>query len=313
MMEGLASAGKERNCDMDKGAAHTERYALFLGCVIPLRIVSVEIAARKLFQKLGVELVDLEGYSCCPDPVVSRTTDVRMWLTLAARNLSLAEGLGLDLVPLCNGCYETLAEAASVLKGDKEALEEVNSILMKLGLEYRGGTRVRHFVEVLHEDVGISRIREAVERPLHLGAALHYGCHLLRSGEDGDVWRKPKMMEELVQALGVQVVNYGLERLCCGFPSMHADEEFALKNRLLAKLEGITNANADCVVTVCPACTVQFETGQSLLKRYGAEYNVPCIYLTELMALALGVPAVELNLDFHRSPVSQLAQRLEGS
>lgn len=287
------------------------KYSLFLGCQIPLRIASVEIAARKLFQKLDVELVDLEGYSCCPDPVVSRTMDRKMWLTLSARNLSLAEEVGLDLVTLCVGCYETLAEASVILKHEPETKEKIDETLSRFGRKYEGKVKVRHFVEVLFEDIGINKIKKEVKKPLNLKVALHYGCHLFRSEEGEDIWRKSEMMKELVRATGAEVVDYGIERLCCGFPSMHADEEFSLKNRLLPKLREIIRTKADCVAVVCPACTIQFETGQVLLRRYGFKYNLPCIYLSELLALAFGIPSAELSLDFHRSPVLQLAQRLE--
>jgi len=290
-----------------------KKYTLFLGCVIPLRIASVELAARKTFQKLGVELVDLEGYSCCPDPVVSRVMDRKMWLTLAARNLSLAEEAGLDVVPLCNGCYETLAEAEVILQREPETRKEIEEILQRFGRSYEGRVKVRHYVEVLYEDIGVSRVKHAVEKTLKLRAALHYGCHLFRPGKEKDIWRKPKIMDDLVRTTGTEVVNYNLERLCCGFPTMHADEEFSLKNLLLPKLREINRTEAECIVTTCPACTIQFETGQILLRKYGVNYDIPCIYLTELLALAFGVPSNQLSLAFHRSPVQQLAQKLEGS
>jgi len=197
------------------------------------------------------------------------------------------------------------------LKHEPETKKEIDETLSRFGRKYEGKVKVRHFVEVLFEDLGIDKIREEVKKPLKLRAALHYGCHLFRSEEEEDIWRKPEMMKELVRTTGAEIVDYGIERLCCGFPSMHADEEFSLKSRLLPKLREIDRAKADCVVVVCPACTIQFETGQVLLRRYGFKYNLPCIYLSELLALAFGIPSAELSLDFHRSPVRQLAQRLE--
>ncbi len=290
-----------------------KEYALFMGCLIPLRIPSVELAARKVFQKLDIKAVDLQGYSCCPDPAISRVIDRKMWLTLSARNLCLAETLGLDIMTLCNGCYETLSEANEMLRRQPESREEINKVLKEFGKKYEGKTRVRKFVEVIYEDVGIDRVKERVERPWRLRTALHYGCHLLRPEEEGEgIWKKPKMMEALVRVVGAEVVDYGLERLCCGYPSMQAEEEFSLKNRLLPKLRSMENAKADCVVVVCPACTVQFEMGQMLLRRYGFQYQLPCIYLPELLALTFGVPAADLSLEFHRSPVKELAQRVEG-
>ena len=291
-----------------------KKYALFLGCLIPLRIPSVEIAARKVFRKLGAELVDMPGYSCCPEPVTSRLVDRDMALVVAARNLSIAEWMGLDLLVLCNGCYETLVEAQETLMDEPEEMRRVNSILSRVGRRYTGKVRVRHFLEVLYEDFGVDAVRKLVSRPMRgVSAAIHYGCHLFRpSPGQEDIWAKPRMMEELAEASGAEMRKYGVERLCCGFPSMQADEEFALKERLLPKLRKARDAGANCLLAVCPACLVQFETGQTLLRRYGEKFEFPCMHLMELLALAMGVPAAELSLDFHRSPVSRFVGSLGG-
>ena len=287
------------------------RYALFLGCLIPLRIPSIELASRKVFEKIGIETVELTGYSCCPEPVISRLADRKTWLAASARNLAMAEELGLDIMTLCNGCYETLVEVNETLKHEPEALEETNKVLRTFGKQYQGKVEVKHVVEVLYEDVGISKVKDSIVKPQKLKAAMHYGCHLYRETDGKDVWRKPNMMKELTQVAGAEIVDYGFERLCCGFPSMHADEEFSLKERLLPKLRKITDATADAVILTCPACTVQFETGQTLLRKYNYQFNLPAMNVMELLALAMGVPVSELSLNFHRSPVLQLAQKLE--
>ena len=72
------------------------KYASFLGCQIPMRIPSIEIASKKVFEKIGLEAVDLIGYSCCPEPVISRLLDKTAWLATSARNIVLAEELGLE-------------------------------------------------------------------------------------------------------------------------------------------------------------------------------------------------------------------------
>jgi len=288
------------------------RYALFLGCQIPMRIPSVEMAARGVFEKLGLEMSDLKGYSCCPEPVISRLLDEKAWLTVSARNITLAEELGLDLATLCNGCYETLLEANVILKRDKKMREHVNGILRRYGREYRGAVNVKHIVEVLYEDVGLEKIKEHVAKPLRIRVALHYGCHLYREPNGGDIMRKPDMMRRLAEATGATVVNYGLERLCCGYPSMQVDEEFSLNQRLLPKLRRIKDAGADAVILTCPACNIQFETGQALLRARGIRFDIPCLNLMELLALSFGVPYENLHLEVHRSPVLQFAKRLEG-
>ena len=288
------------------------KYASFLGCQIPMRIPSIEIASKKVFEKIGLEAVDLQGYSCCPEPVISRLLDKTAWLATSARNLVLAEELGLDLMTLCNGCYETLLEANEILKHEPKERQRVNDILKTYGREYKGLVNVKHAVEVLYEDVGPEKIKEHVIKPMKIRVAMHYGCHLYREPNGGDITRKPNMMKELTELTGVEIVDYGLERLCCGYPSMQADEEFSLKQRLLPKLKNIKEAGADAVVLTCPACTIQFEIGQILLREHGIHYNIPCINLMELLALSFGIPSKDLHLEFHRGPTSQLAEKIEG-
>ena len=287
------------------------RYAFFLGCQIPMRLPNIEIAARKVFERVGLEAVDLLGYSCYPEPVVSRLLDEMAALTISARNLTFAEELDLDMMTLCNGCYETLVEANEILKHDAEKRSKVNEILKRYGREYKGKVEVKHVVEVLYEDVGLDKIKSCVVKPQKIKVALHYGCHLYREYKSPDIMRKPNMMKEIAMQTGVEIVDYGLERLCCGYPSMQADEEFSLKQRLLLKLDRISNAGADAVVTACPACMIQFEMGQIMLRSYGIRHSVPCINLMELLALSFGVPYKELHLELHRSPVLQLIKRME--
>ncbi|MEM1507965.1 MAG: heterodisulfide reductase-related iron-sulfur binding cluster [Candidatus Bathyarchaeia archaeon] len=287
------------------------RYAFFLGCQIPMRLPNIEIATRKVFERVGLEAVELLGYSCCPEPVISRLLDETAALAISARNLTMAEDLGLNMMTLCNGCYETLAEANEILKHDPAIREKINGFLKHYGREFKGNIEVKHVIEVLYEDIGLDKIRSNVVKPQRMRVALHYGCHLYREYKSPDIMRKPNMMKEIAAQIGAEIVDYGLERLCCGYPSMQADEEFSLKNRLLLKLSRIRGSGADAVVTACPACMIQFEIGQIMLRSYGIHYNMPCINLMELLALSFGVPYQELRLDLHRSPVLQLIQKME--
>jgi len=283
------------------------RYALFLGCQIPMRYPNLEVASRKVFEKTGLETLDMLGYSCCPEPVNSRLLDRTALLTISARNLAIAEKLGLDILTLCNGCYETLFEASDTLNHDPSQLKTVNDILKKSGKSYLGRTKVRHFVEALYEDIGINHIKKLVTKPQKLRVALHPGCHLYREHEGEDTDRKPEMMKELTLAIGAEIVDYGLEKLCCGYPTMLVDEEFSLRQRLLPKLKAIRESRAHLVVVACPACMMQFEMGQTMLTKFGLKYNIPCVSIIELLALSFGVPPLELHLDFHKIPPLPLA------
>ena len=283
-----------------------DRYAFFLGCMIPLRLPSIEVAARYLFRRLDIDFVDLEGYSCCPEPVTLGLGGNELWMTTAARNLALSEKAGLDLVVLCSGCYESLIEAYHTLQTDAEAGAKVNELLAAVGDKYEGKVKVRHFIEFLHEDIGLDRIKKEVLAPVEASLAVHYGCHLFREIENNDTWRKPKMMRDLIEATGASLVDYGLEKLCCGFPISQFDRNAALKERILPKFRNIGNTDAEAIVLSCPACLHQFETGQAALGDEILQY--PCIHILELLALSFGIPPSELSLDVHNSEVKEFAE-----
>lgn len=307
-MKGLALIGERASLGIDRSIT-MGKHAFFLGCMIPLRLTSVEIAARRIFSQLNVEFVDVEGYTCCPEPVTLGLIDKELWLTSAARNLALAERASADLVVLCTGCYETLIEAYDFLRHDDETRRKVNETLGSIGSKYEGGIKVKHFIEFLHEDIGLDRIKKEVNAPVKVDLAIHYGCHLFREIDGNDPWRKPRMMRDLVEVSGAKLVNYGLEKLCCGFPISQFDREFGLEHRVLPKLKGIENTTAEGIVFSCPACISQFETGQAALRRSGVELTeYPCIHILELLALSFGISPAELSLDFHGSAVKEFAE-----
>jgi heterodisulfide reductase subunit B len=131
------------------------KFAFFPGCMIQVRYPQMEAAVRKTVPKLGIELVDLPGLGCCPDPVFFKALHKLDWLALAARNLAIAEQAELDYVTICSGCTETLCEAAHLLNEGGELLDQVNERLARIGLEYHGQTNARHLLTVLRDDVGL--------------------------------------------------------------------------------------------------------------------------------------------------------------
>ncbi|TFF67548.1 CoB--CoM heterodisulfide reductase subunit B, partial [Candidatus Thorarchaeota archaeon] len=156
------------------------KYSFFLGCVMPNRFPNVEKSIREVLPKIGIELEELEGASCCPAPGVIRSFDEPTWLALASRNLALAEKAGNDLITGCNGCYGTFKEALTELKEHPDRLKEVKSYFHGLGIPFKADVDAKHIIEVIHE-IGPEEIKKHVVRPLeNLRVAVHYGCHLLK-------------------------------------------------------------------------------------------------------------------------------------
>jgi heterodisulfide reductase subunit B len=276
-------------------------YKMFEGCTIGNRIPFIEAASRKVFEKVGIE-TSSAPFSCCPDPTGMKSFDNDAWLALGAMNLCLAEAENKPIISLCNGCANTLRGVQHQLKHDSLKKAKVNAELSKIGKEYKGSIDVRHFVDVLKEN--IDKIKGAVTKPLTgLKVACHPGCHYMRPAEwmESDDPMHPTTLMELVKASGATVVEYGEEVLCCGSAVTNAYPEHGMAN-LKKKFDAIQKAGADVICVNCPACFQQFDTQQrDLGKKYETEYNFPVLYITELLALAMGYSADDIGLKFHRA------------
>ena len=273
---------------------------MFEGCIIGNRIPFIEAASMKVFEKVGIE-TSQAPFSCCPDPTGIKSFDNDAWLTLGARNLTLAETEGKDIISLCNGCTNTLRGVQYQLKHDSTKMEKVNQELAKIGKNYEGTIGIKHFVDVLSDN--LDKVKGAITKPLTgLKVAVHPGCHYMRPGEwmESDDPMNPTTLKKLVEASGASVVDYGEEVLCCGNAVTNAYEEYGFAN-LKIKMDAIKKAGVDIIVVNCPACLQQFDTRQrELSKAFEIEYSIPVLYITELYALAMGVSPEDIGLKFHR-------------
>ena len=195
-------------------------YALYLGCTIPLKLPHFEFAFREIANILGYKFKEMEGASCCPDPVATQSVNIDTWLTLAARNLCIAEKMGLDILTICSGCYETLKTTQVLLEEDKAAFDRVNLVLKKIGYEYKGTSKVYHFVELFAQDEMLDKIKNILMKPLdNLNVAVHYGCHLIRPSKilQFDHPERPETIDKIIEVLGAKSIAFAGKLECCGF------------------------------------------------------------------------------------------------
>jgi heterodisulfide reductase subunit B len=288
-------------------------YTLYTGCLIRSRFPHVEKSARVVFERLGVEVTDISGVGCCPEPVGMRSLDEEVWLTVAAHNMSILSEPGRPVMTLCNGCYSTFRESEHLLSESNEYRETVNRNLASVGREYAAGLELEHFARFLYEKIGSARLKELVVSPLRgLRVAFHAGCHLVRPFDllAFDDPENPTKIEELLRTLGAEVADYPRKSLCCGFTIVGVDADLSLKMGY-EKLKDINASGAQAVVVVCPACLQQFDVNQRQMERkFEATLGLPVFYLTELIALALGESPESLGLGLHRTDALSLVQGL---
>lgn len=277
-------------------------YALFLGCTIPARQPHYELSARKSLAKLGIELVDLANMTCCAPPPL-QSIDLETSLSIASYNICIAEEADLNIVTLCTGCFESLAMANNMLKENRELKMRVNKILSCAGKEFKGTKEVRHYLQVLMNDVGLDSLRKSTTKDLgNLRVASFSGCHALRPSRllRFDDPERPQIFDNLIEALGAKSIWYRNKLKCCGGLLRGYADDVALAIAR-DKIVNTTKAGADCIITLCPFCFLTLDMGQILMKSaYHEEYSMPVLHYTELLSLGLGIDPKELALDFHK-------------
>ena len=284
-----------------------KKYALYPGCLMPTEQYAYELSLREVFPLLDVELVDVDGFSCCGEPL--KSVNKMMTLHLAARNLAIAEKQGLDLFVPCPMCHFSLSECKHVFKSNNDMKEKINSMLASEDLTYKGTAGLVHTVDLLHDVIGIEEIKNRVKNPLKgLKLATHYGCHLIRPSEIGRPVdsENPQKMERILTALGAETAEYPEKLDCCGaLLQINLDESALTKSG--QKLKAVQEHGFDGLVDVCPWCHKMFDARQTKAgETVAVKLDLPVFYLTQLLGLALGVKKEKLGLHLNSSPVDKL-------
>ena len=266
------------------------------------------MASRKVAERLGVELVDMPRSSCCGTTYLE-TLDHKTALAVAARNICIAEEMGLDIVTVCNGCTEVLTRANKELKENQELRHEVNEVLADVGKQFKGTVEVKHFVKMLKNDVGLDRIKVDVThhfKGLKVGA--HYGCHMLKPSDVMmyDDPEAPTTLDELIDVTGAESIAYPNKLECCTGPIMGIREDVTWTVGL-EKVETVKKY-ADIMVTACPFCYLTYERCQLMAEE---SPDVPVVHYPQLLGLALGLSYEEIGLEMNKIDASHILEFME--
>ena len=271
------------------------KYAYFPGC-------SAESTARDLHQStlavasaLGIALVEPEGWTCC-GTTMAHQVDHDLSISLAAANLAKAKDMGLEMVVSCASCYNRMKIANHEIAGNPEMRKTVSAAL---GRDYDGSVKVRHFIEVVLEDIGRDKFKKALTHSLQgLKVASYYGCLLVRPPEitGFDDPENPVFMDRLIDAMGGVGLDWPHKVECCGgsLTLTRSDLVVKLSETIIAMAK---DAGAQCIAAACPMCQINLDMRQAdILKATGKRYNMPIIYITQLMGLCLGISENALGL-----------------
>jgi heterodisulfide reductase subunit B len=193
-----------------------------------------------------------------------------------------------------------LRYADLLLREHRELREEINGMLQQEGLRYWEGVEIKHFLNILYEDIGLEAIQKKVTNPFQkLKVAAHYGCHILRPHDvvqfDDPV--KPTKFEKLIAVTGAKPVDWSLRLQCCGEPLWDKNQEVSV--RLTGnKMVNAKQSGADYLCAACTHCQIQFERARKdFTIRERAGETLPSLLYPQMLGLSLGLEPSDLGID----------------
>lgn len=256
------------------------KVSYFPGCTLKNKASELDVYARKSAEVLGITLEEIENWQCCGGVFSTARDEIATKLS-SVRALKAASEKEQPLVTVCSACHNVIKQTNYAMQNDKEFADKVNRY-MAPEQPYAGETQVYHYLELLRDVVGFDAVKEKVVNALKgKKIAAYYGCLLLRPNSvmRMDDPENPRIMEDLIRALGAEAVVYANRNECCG--GYIAMESPALaQKKSNAVVENAKAAGADMIITACPLCRY------NLIKN-GAD--IPVVYFTELLAEALGI------------------------
>jgi succinate dehydrogenase / fumarate reductase, cytochrome b subunit len=285
------------------------KFALFPGCVLKGAASEAYTALKNVCAALDIEIEEIPNWTCCGASHAQGVDDLAA-LAVNARNISIAEQMGLPILTVCNTCTLQLRTAKYRLDHDKDLKEKVNAILKEAGhpYTYQGTSNITHFLWVLdeHPELLDGKVTDALQG---VKVASYYGCHILRPepimhhASDG---RHPDYLERLVRRLGGQPVWFDRSRLCCGFHAqMTAEHDVLTVTGQI--VDSAARAQADLIVTPCPLCQMQLDMNQPEGRTaIASSAEVPILHLQQLIGLALGMSKEDVGFQHNVSAQEKL-------
>lgn len=273
------------------------QFAYYPGCSLEHTASPYDKSIRAIFKALDIGLHEIEDWNCCGATMYMSVKKI-VGYAISARNLALAQNMGMQICAPCSSCYTILKKTNRHIAWDPKERAKINEALSAAGLTYDTLVEVRHPLDILVNDLGIEAIKARVKKSLAgIRVAPYYGCQIVRPHGQFDDVDEPVTMDRLLSALGAEVAPYPCKVRCCGGMLMTTQEEVALDLNMKL-LQAAADNNAEVIATACPLCQMNLESYQGKINRvFGRNLAIPVVYFSHLVGAALGLSSEELGLD----------------
>ncbi len=278
-------------------------YAYYPGCSLKGTGLGYEKSLLATFKRLDVALEEIPDWNCCGATSYMSISEDQATV-LAARNLAIATRQGQAIMAPCSACYMILNQTRKRLQENKALHHQVQEKLHQIGEDQLDlSLPVRHPLDVLVNEVGLEAIRARVVKKLNgLRVFPYYGCLIVRPGNGFDHPTYPTSMDRLLEALGCEVVDHPLKTRCCG-GSLTGTLESVGVRLVYILLKEAKKRGAHAIATLCALCQFNLDVYQQrAAELYQENLDMPILFFTQLVALALGASEAEVGLEHHYVP-----------
>lgn len=278
------------------------KFSYYPGCSLHSTGKEYGESTRAVCQALDIELVEIPDWNCC-GASAGHSLNHDLAVQISGRNILLAQRQGMDIAVPCSACYHNLKQADEELKADADKRQELEQITE---MQWTGRIQARHLLDVMYHDVGVDNICKLIKKSLQgLKAVAYYGCLITRPAHVPcfDSIEQPQSMDRILDACGCEVMKWSYKTDCCGAGLSLPHDKIVVD--LVTKLINMAKqAGAECIVTACPMCQANLEMRQN-----GA--NMPVLYFTEVLGMALGMRDVSSWLNKHLVSTVGLVDKLK--
>lgn len=265
------------------------------GCSLESSAKEFDLSIRAVLKKMEISLREIPDWNCCGASPAHYLNE-ELSLALPYRNLVKAEEADFDrVISPCPACYSHLKHTHEEVAKDNHLRDRLRTIV---GKEYQGRVVAKHLLDFIKEDIGLDRLKASLQTSLNgLKVASYYGCLTRLPGVHLDDVENPTLMDEIVQTIGGESLDWSHKTECCGASLSISRTEIALR-LVNAILEAAQEKGAECIAVVCPLCQSNLDTRQGdINKKFGTSYKIPILYLSQLIGLTQKLGYSQLGLD----------------
>lgn len=247
-----------------------------------------------LAKAFDINLKEITDWNCC-GATAAHNLNHELSVALPARVLALAEKDGMsEIVVPCAACYNRLSVTQHELNKDEALKSRVSEILQ---MPLSGNIQILNVMQFIDKYIA-DKIEEKVTKPFDHKVVCYYGCLLVRPQEvlKFDRLEDPQSMDTLMSKIGATSMEWGYKTECCGagFSVSRTDIVAKLSGRIV---KDAIDRGAEAIIVACPMCQSNLDMRRPHIDSYlKMKTDIPAMYITQAIGLAVGVSREELGL-----------------